>query len=46
MSVILQEDVNLKGYKKSMQAKHAPAPLTASEEELKIIKQTEVRFCG
>ncbi|XP_064604413.1 twinfilin-1-like [Liolophura sinensis] len=40
------EDVNLKGYKKSMQAKNAPAPLTASEEELKIIKQTEVKTDG
>ncbi|GFO40504.1 twinfilin-2, partial [Plakobranchus ocellatus] len=37
-----QHDVSLSGYKKHVQASKAPAPLTMAEEELQMIKQTEV----
>lgn len=38
----VREDVKWSGYEKHLQAQHAPAPLTMAEEELKLIKQTEV----
>jgi hypothetical protein len=36
--------VSWSGYQKHLQAQHAPAPLSLAEEELKLIKQTEVMF--
>lgn len=36
-------DVSLSGYKKHLVSQEAPAPLTFAEEELAMIKQTEVR---
>ena len=41
----LQEDVCLEGYRKHLVSRASDAPLTAAEEELQIIKQTEV-FIG
>lgn len=35
-------DVNLAGYKKHVVSQHAPKPLTFAEEELELIKRTEV----
>lgn len=35
-------DVNLAGYKKHIVSQHAPKPLTYAEEELELIKRTEV----
>ena len=42
--VCLQSDVCLSGYKKHLVSQDAPAPLTYAEEELAMIKQTEVSW--
>lgn len=39
----VQEDISLAGYKKHLVAQNAKAPLTAAEEELEFIKQSETR---
>ncbi|XP_041347799.1 twinfilin-1-like isoform X2 [Gigantopelta aegis] len=38
----VKEDINLNGYRKHIESQNAPAPLTNEEEELDIIKKTEV----
>ncbi|RUS82674.1 hypothetical protein EGW08_009577 [Elysia chlorotica] len=38
----VQQDVSLSGFRRHEQAAKAPAPLTMAEEELQLIKQTEV----
>jgi len=41
-----QADINLSGYRKHLQSKSAPKPLTFAEEELAEIKRQEVQlFC-
>jgi len=37
------EEVSLQGYKKNLVSKSAPAPLTMAEEELELIKRTEIK---
>jgi len=39
---VLQEDVSLAGYRKHLEHQASSNPLTAAEEELEFIKQTEV----
>lgn len=46
ISGTVPEDVNLEGYHKHLKAKAAPAPLTMAEEELEMVKRTEVRTVG
>ena len=41
-SLSLQEELTLAGYKKHVEACEAPPPLTADEEELKMLKESEV----
>ena len=38
-----QEDLTLAGYKRHMESAQAPPPLTADEQELKLLKESEVR---
>ncbi|KAK3576655.1 hypothetical protein CHS0354_004940 [Potamilus streckersoni] len=42
LSGTVQGDVSLSGYKKHLISRNAPAPLTFAEEELDLIKKTEV----
>jgi len=37
-----QADISLSGYKTHLRSQSAPAPLSFAEEELKLIKETEV----
>ncbi len=36
--------MSIEGYKKHVQASEAPPPLTADEQELKMIKESEVSY--